>query len=61
MNKRNVVFIFMTSLLLLSSFFYLVPTVYAEDDKVKLSDGVSEAEVIEMHQKMDSVLHLDNG
>ncbi|KFL44590.1 hypothetical protein CH76_01975 [Lysinibacillus sp. BF-4] len=38
-----------------------MPTVYAEDDKVKLSDGVSEAEVIEMHQKMDSVLHLDNG
>ena len=47
--------------LFLSIFFCLVPTVYAEDDKVELSDGVSEAEVIEMHKKMDSVLHLDNG
>lgn len=61
MNKRNIVFIILTSLFLVSSFFYLTPTVYAEDDKVELTDGVSEAEVIKMHQKMDSVLHLDSG
>lgn len=60
--KRNIFFIFLMSLLFVITFFNDVPSVYADDgDDFKLSGGVSEAEVIDMHKKMDSVLHLDNG
>ena len=60
--KRNIFFIFLMSLLFVITFFNDVPSVYADDDDdFKLSEGVSEAEVIDMHKKMDSVLHLDNG
>lgn len=60
--KRNIFFLFFMSLLFVLTFFYDVPNVYAgDDDDFQLSEGVSEAEVIDMHKKMDSVLHLDNG
>lgn len=59
--KRNILsLLFM--ILFATTFFHDAPNVYAgDDDDFQLSEGVSEAEVIDMHKKMDSVLHLDNG
>lgn len=60
--KRNIFFLFFMSLLFVLTFFYDAPNVYAgDDDDFQLSEGVSETEVIDMHKKMESVLHLDNG